>query len=477
MRPLAGIGAGLSLLAASLLAVAPASASTAVQSPTSTQAVAAADWLASQINAAGYIPNPGGGSANLSDTAQAVLALASSGRDISVARNAFAYLAGNLDTYVTQNGSDGAGQLAILILDAVALGISPTNVGGSNLVSRLLATEQASGTDAGMFGTAAQLANYEAGTYDQGLALAALAGAGVTGTAQVNSAAGWLSAQQCPSGGWVLPDQADNPCNGSPSNYMGPDTNTTAVAVMGLVAQGDLTSTARSAAVGFLTGAENSDAGWGYYPSGSPSDPDSTAMVIQALQSVGISANSSSLAKGTSTPLALLDSFQLNSGASAGAFDTPWALGSPSALATYQALPALVGAVFPAHAPQLGYWLAASDGGVFSFGNANFYGSMGATPLNKPVVGIASTPDGKGYWLAASDGGVFSFGDANFYGSMGGTPLNKPVVGIASTPDGKGYWLVASDGGVFSLGDARFMGSLPSLHISTQGAIGASGEG
>jgi len=44
---------------------------------------------------------------------------------------------------------------------------------------------------------------------------------------------------------------------------------------------------------------------------------------------------------------------------------------------------------------------------------------------------MASTPDGKGYWLVASDGGVFSFGDASFYGSMGGKPLNKPVVGMA----------------------------------------------
>ena len=106
-----------------------------------------------------------------------------------------------------------------------------------------------------------------------------------------------------------------------------------------------------------------------------------------------------------------------------------------------------------------GYWLVASDGGVFSYGDARFYGSAGGSPLNKPVVGMAATPDGGGYWLVASDGGVFSYGDAGFYGSAGGTPLNKPVVGMAATPDGGGYWLVASDGGVFSYGDARFYGS------------------
>jgi protocatechuate 3,4-dioxygenase beta subunit len=84
----------------------------------------------------------------------------------------------------------------------------------------------------------------------------------------------------------------------------------------------------------------------------------------------------------------------------------------------------------------------------------------GSGGLNKPIVGMASSPDGKGYWLVASDGGIFSYGDASFYGSTGATALNKPIVGMASSPDGKGYWLVASDGGIFSYGDASFYGSV-----------------
>ncbi|MCZ7528205.1 MAG: hypothetical protein M5U14_18640 [Acidimicrobiia bacterium] len=106
-----------------------------------------------------------------------------------------------------------------------------------------------------------------------------------------------------------------------------------------------------------------------------------------------------------------------------------------------------------------GYWLVAADGGIFAFGDAGFFGSMGAVPLNQPIVGIAATPSGKGYWLVASDGGIFAFGDAGFFGSMGAVPLNQPIVGIAATPSGKGYWLVASDGGIFSFGDAGFFGS------------------
>ncbi len=98
-----------------------------------------------------------------------------------------------------------------------------------------------------------------------------------------------------------------------------------------------------------------------------------------------------------------------------------------------------------------GYWNVASDGGIFTFGDAQFYGSTGNIALNKPILGMAATPDGRGYWLVASDGGVFCFGDAQFYGSTGNIRLNQPVVGMAATPDGRGYWLVAADGGIFSL--------------------------
>ncbi|MHB8221154.1 MAG: hypothetical protein ACYDHU_12675, partial [Acidimicrobiales bacterium] len=106
------------------------------------------------------------------------------------------------------------------------------------------------------------------------------------------------------------------------------------------------------------------------------------------------------------------------------------------------------------------YWLVASDGGIFSFGGAGFFGSTGGMKLNKPVVGMAGTPSSGGYWLVASDGGIFSFGDARFYGSMGGKPLNQPIDGIAATPTGGGYWEVASDGGIFSFGQAPFYGSM-----------------
>ncbi|HYH50175.1 MAG TPA: hypothetical protein VEG38_11575 [Acidimicrobiia bacterium] len=113
-----------------------------------------------------------------------------------------------------------------------------------------------------------------------------------------------------------------------------------------------------------------------------------------------------------------------------------------------------------------GYWLVASDGGIFAYGDAKFFGSTGSVQLNSPIVGMAATPTGAGYWFVAADGGIFSFGDAKFFGSMGGQPLSRPIVAMTSTESGKGYWLVASDGGIFSFGDAKFFGSTGNVKLA-----------
>ena len=198
---------------------------------------------------------------------------------------------------------------------------------------------------------------------------------------------------------------------------------------------------------------------------------------------------------------------------------------------------------------------AGASGGlrdVFVFGDAHYYGSAGNLPLNRPIVGMAATPDrprllarrrrrrhlhlrrrpllrldrqhppqparssawpppptGHGYWLVASDGGIFTFGDAHFYGSTGDIHLNQPdrrhgrhprpatatgsspptaasspsatptstAPPAASTstsrssawpppPTGHGYWLVAADGGIFTFGDAHFYGSTGDLRLN-----------
>ena len=78
---------------------------------------------------------------------------------------------------------------------------------------------------------------------------------------------------------------------------------------------------------------------------------------------------------------------------------------------------------------------------------------------------MASTASGKGYWLVGGDGGIFSFGDAKFYGSTGALRLKAPVLGMLPTATGKGYYLYARDGGIFTFGDAKFMGSTGALRL------------
>src|ERR1700677_939406 len=62
------------------------------------------------------------------------------------------------------------------------------------------------------------------------------------------------------------------------------------------------------------------------------------------------------------------------------------------------------------------FWLATATGHVYSFGVIN-YGSPGSAPLNQPIVTMVPSQDRHGYWLVASDGGVFSSGGSPFYGS------------------------------------------------------------
>ena len=107
-----------------------------------------------------------------------------------------------------------------------------------------------------------------------------------------------------------------------------------------------------------------------------------------------------------------------------------------------------------------GYWVLEKGlsglGSVQAFGDAVNFGDE--TTIAHPAghvgtpVAMAATSDDGGYWIVDSDGGVFSFGDAIYAGSMGGKALAAPVVGIAAGPHGAGYWLAGADGGVFSSG-------------------------
>jgi hypothetical protein len=448
-------------LAIAILGVPPVGAGSSPPSPALPQvpvAIGAAQWLAGKLTPGGYIPGASPGTANYSETVNTLLALGAANVNLALARTGLAYMETNADAYITADGSDGPGQLSLLILTAHTLGADPRSFGGTNLVTRLLATEQPNGR----FGTDAQVPNFNSDPYDQGLALASLKAVGMVAPA---ASVAWLQQAQCPNGGWTAPDPVDNPCNGDPGTGAGPDTNTTALALQGLAAQSGLTQSIGSSALRFLKTGQNADGGWAYDPAAADnvqtSDPNSTSLVIQALLALGLAPDGQQFETGGHAPTSLLLSFEVASGADRGAFYNPF--GSPSTgdlFATFQAVPALMALSFPFGPSGATYWLAASDGGVFGFGGAPFHGSLGGRVLNKPVVAMAPTLDGQGYWISASDGGVFNYGNAAFLGSMGGTPLNRPVVGIASGAEGEGYWLVASDGGIFNYGDAGFFGSM-----------------
>ena len=118
-----------------------------------------------------------------------------------------------------------------------------------------------------------------------------------------------------------------------------------------------------------------------------------------------------------------------------------------------------------------GYWLVASDGGIFAFGDAGFHGSipgLGLNPagsglpnsLNAPIVGMVPSSDGGGYFMVASDGGVFAFGDAQFEGSCPGIGgCSGAAVAVVPDATGRGYWLVTQTGSVYTFGDAPYYGA------------------
>ncbi len=118
-----------------------------------------------------------------------------------------------------------------------------------------------------------------------------------------------------------------------------------------------------------------------------------------------------------------------------------------------------------------GYWLTGSDGGVFAFGGAQFYGSTGAIPLAQPIVGMTTTPDSQGYWFVARDGGIFAYGDATFAGAVPSVASVDDVVGMAACPTG-GYWVAAADGRVWAFGGAPAFPSLGTYGVHVDDVVG-----
>ena len=489
--------------------------------PQNQAARSGAEWLVGQVNAQGYVPTATTpAKPDLSSTAQIPLALAAANVAPATARRMAGYLAGQVQAYVTQGGSDGSGQLALLILDAHALGLKPVVVRGDRPGLQALG-HPADHRD--RQGPLRRPVPHLHSHLPPGTEPGRPGRGGRHRGDKVSAAVAWLTAQQCPDGGWSS-YRATLGCTVTPTTYLGPDTNSTALAVEGLAAQGALTPTASEAATGFLEAAQDTDGGWGLIPNtqsvAGVSDPDSTSLVVQSLLAMGLSPTAPQFAKAGGAPVPYIDSQQVTSGTGAGAFVFPVAAGgsgTPDVLATYQAVPALAGLAVPSapRAARTGWpevtgasspsgrpattapyrpgastsptsrrWRPRPTAAATCSSGRTAASTPSATPPSPgrfrvgpglhDVVGATGTPDGAGYWLVGADGGVYAFGDARYFGSVPGLGITTDdVVALVATPDGAGYWLVGADGGVYAFGDARYFGSLPALHSSVDDIVGA----
>lgn len=326
----------LALLLGALVSATPASTTPASAAPTTLQPNAAqfaGQWLATKLTAQGFVPQPADPSAaNFSATAQAVIALAAAGNPRY--RDALAYLGMHVDEFAISNGNDDPGALSYLIMGAVIGHQDPTSFGTTNtdLVARLQATKQPNG----LFG--ANDPSFD-GAFRQGLALMALKAVGLTDAAATD----WLAGQQCADFLWTsYRADTSTPCPAvDPTTFTGPDTNSTALAMLGLQAQGRV-APARDGAKA-LESVRGAGGGWGFLArSDQPTDANSTGLVLSALLTVLGAPDQ----QGTDALLALQADCSADPADVGGvAFQDPSS--GPDVLATVQATPALAGVALP----------------------------------------------------------------------------------------------------------------------------------
>jgi len=322
--------------------------------PSSDPAIAAeagAHWLAAQVNAEGFVPGPTS-APNIGATLQTAVGLADVGTEEVTFDLIVAWLAANTETVVTAAGTtDNPGNIGWLLMVVKAAGADPTNFGGIDLVDRL---DNTLGLFApGLYG--ADDPTYD-GAFRQGLAILGLVGNGIT---PPSVAVDWLADQQCDDatpaaeGGWQ-PFRASTavPCDApDPNFFTGPDTNSSAMALQAMQAAGPFAGNA--AALDYFAAAQSDTGGFAYIPGGED-DPNSTALVLQAIVAGGEDPSTGRWVKTTSTPFTSLLSWQLGCDAAAadiGAFTSPFSGGDADAIATMQGIWGLQGDAFPLAGP------------------------------------------------------------------------------------------------------------------------------
>jgi hypothetical protein len=363
-RTLAGASIALLLAAVTLL---PSSGGAATPAQRTASIQAAANWLAGRFTGAGFIPDVND-DPDYSSTAQSALALAASASHEATFDAAVAFLQAHVDDYLGAPGGDASvGALAYSLLLADAAGVPGTNFGGQDLVARLQAT--LGDLEPGLYGAADPTFD---GAFRQGLAILGLLSQGV---APDPSAIAWLTDQQCAGGGWEA-YRADTsvPCGPpDPVNFVGPDSNSTALALAALAAAG---VTPSNDALAFLDATQAVDGGWAFID-GLDVDPNSTALVIQALVAAGEDPDTAPWVESGGSPFDSLLGWQIASGdpADVGGFATPFSDGFADQFATQQAVWGIAALPFPF--------------GAVDFDNSSTTSTTSTTPTSTPV----SSPD------------------------------------------------------------------------------------
>lgn len=234
--------------------------------------------------------------------------------------------------------SPSAGGCGELIQAALAAGKDPHAFGGIDLVARLVTYYDAT-----------------TGAYGDGEAFTqALAIQGLVAAAQPVPAAAvtFLHAAQDSDGGWDFMDVHDDP--NAATNFDTSDSNSTAMVLMALDATGDHSRDVT--ALTWLHTLQNSDGGFSFQGGGS--DPDSTALVLQAIVGSGGNPASAAWTVDGNTPAAELIATQDASGG----YTFPGNAG-PDAFTTSQVPPALDGVAFPVSDPAARYTPGTALGG------------------------------------------------------------------------------------------------------------------
>lgn len=291
---------------------------------------AALDYLQTQQNADGGFGSGFSPDSTVGSTSDVVLAIVASGGDPATFDQG-----GNTPIrYLEVNAASAAtgGDLAKLIMAAIAVSKNPREFGGADSVAKLeamIAADGKIGTETDIF-------------VSHLLAVLALKSAQRTVPA---AAVDQIKAAQQDNGSWAWDGSAET----------AGDTNTTAFAVQALIAAGEAPDGDTIVkALDYYKGIQNGDGGWPYQnPSdfGTATDANSTAVTVQALIAAGQDPAGAELATPEgNTPLSALEALQNESGA----FAWQAAVPDDNLLATVQALPAVAGKAFPLASMSVG---------------------------------------------------------------------------------------------------------------------------